>query len=64
MELTAEQMDVIQKASRDMDYGEIKIKFAGERGIDIEKTQRVRFHNDDPIPTQSDPQDKKGSGRY
>jgi hypothetical protein len=64
MELTQEELDAIQTASRELDYGQITIKFAGKQGVDITQTKRIRYHNEMALPTQGAPQPARASGRY
>jgi hypothetical protein len=66
MELSAEQLDTIRAASREIDFGQIIIKFAGKPHniVDIVAEKTVRFHNEKAAPTTGEAVPQKGSGRY
>jgi hypothetical protein len=66
MELTAEQLEVIRKASREIEFGQITVKFAGNphNVVDIVAEKNYRFHHEKAGPTTGESVDRKGSGRY
>jgi hypothetical protein len=66
MELTQEQLEVIREASREIDFGQITVKFAGKLSdvVDIAVEKRLRFRHDKAEPTSGEPVDRHGSGRY
>jgi hypothetical protein len=66
MELSGEQLEIIRAASREIDFGQITIKFAGNphNVIDIIAEKTVRFHNEKSSPTTGEAVPRKGSGRY
>jgi hypothetical protein len=66
MELTAEQLEVIRKASREIEFGQITVRFAGNPHniVDIVAEKTTRFHHEKAGPTTRKPVDRKGSGRY
>jgi hypothetical protein len=66
MELSAEQLEAIRAASREIDFGQIIIKFAGSSHnvVDITAEKTVRFHKEKAGPTAGEPVPRKGSGRY
>jgi hypothetical protein len=66
MELTQEQLEVIREASREIDFGQITVKFAGNphNVVDIVAEKTVRFHKEKAKPTTGEAVPRKGSGRY
>jgi hypothetical protein len=66
MELTQEQLEVIRKASREIEFGQITVKFAGNphNVVDISAEKTTRFHHEKAEPTTGEPAERKGSGRY
>jgi hypothetical protein len=65
MELSAEQLETIRAASREIDFGQITVKFAGKPHniVDIVAEKTVRFHCEKTSPTTGEPMDRRGSGR-
>jgi len=67
MKLTNEQLEVIQQASGEIDFGRVIISFTGQPHniVDIVAEKHLRFRREkDAEPTKSKPQDLRGSGRY
>jgi hypothetical protein len=67
MELTAEQLDVIKTASREIDFGRITVSFTGSPSnvVDIVSEKHLRFrHQKAAQPTTGSAVDRRGSGRY
>jgi hypothetical protein len=66
MELTPEQLKAIQEASREIEFGQITVKFAGNPHniVDIVAEKTIRFHHEKAKPSTVKPMDRKGSGRY
>jgi hypothetical protein len=66
MELTAEQLEAIKEASREIEFGQITIKFAGNphNVVDIVAEKTTRFYHEKVAPATGKPVDRKGSGRY
>jgi acyl CoA:acetate/3-ketoacid CoA transferase beta subunit len=66
MELSAEQLEVIRAASREIDFGQIIIKFTGtpHNVVDIVAEKTVRFHSEKAGPAAGEAAPRKGSGRY
>jgi hypothetical protein len=65
MELTKEQLETIRAASREIDFGQITVKFAGNphNVVDIVAEKTLRFHNEKAKPTTGESMDRRGSGR-
>jgi hypothetical protein len=66
MELTAEQLDVIKAASREIDFGRITVSFTGNPSntVDIVAEKHIRFQRRKMAePTTGEPTDRRGSGR-
>jgi hypothetical protein len=66
MELTAEQIEAIKKASREIDFGRITVSFTGNPSnvVDIVAEKHLRFHHERATPTTGEPIDRGKSGRY
>jgi hypothetical protein len=66
MELTAEQLEYIRQSSGKIEYGKITISFAGNltNTVDIDVSERKRFHNEQPRPAASEASDRAGVWRY
>jgi hypothetical protein len=66
MEITEEQIEAIKAASREIEFGQITVKFAGNPHniVDIMAEKHIRFHREKAKPTIGEPVDKQGSGRY
>jgi hypothetical protein len=67
MELTTEQIEAIQKASREIEFGRITVSFIGNPSniVDIVAEKHLRFQRRKAAePTTGKPIDRKGSGRY
>jgi hypothetical protein len=67
MELTAEQLETIKAASREIEFGRITVSFTGSPSnvVDIVAEKHVRFRRQKMAePTTGKPIDRKGSGRY
>jgi hypothetical protein len=65
MELTAEQLEAIRAASREIEYGQITVAFAGPPSnvVDIIPARRIRFYGKPAEPTTGEPVNQRGSGR-
>jgi hypothetical protein len=66
MELTAEQMEAIQAASRRIEFGRITVNLTGKPHylVDIIAEEHLRFHSERSQATQGQPIDTRRSGRY
>jgi len=66
MELTAAQLEAIQEASREIEFGRITVSFTGKPSniVDIVAEKHLRFHHEKAKPTTGEPSDRRGSGRY
>jgi hypothetical protein len=66
MELTAEQLEVIKNASREIEFGRITVSLTGapHNLVDIVAEKHIRFHHRKEAATLGEPVDRRGSGRY
>jgi hypothetical protein len=66
MELTEAQLETIQEASREIEFGRITVSFVGEPSniVDIVAEKHIRFHHERSKPVTGKPVDRRGSGRY
>jgi hypothetical protein len=67
MELTAEQLEAIQAASREIEFGRITVSFTGNPSnmVDIVAEKHLRFRREKAAqPTTGEPVDRHRSGRY
>jgi hypothetical protein len=66
MELSAEQLEIIRAASREIEFGRITVKFAGSphNVVDIAAEKTMRFHSEKATPTMGEAAPRKGSGRF
>jgi hypothetical protein len=67
MELTAEELEKIKAASREIEFGRITVSFTGEPSnlVDIVAEKHLRFQRHKRAePATGEPVDRKGSGRY
>jgi hypothetical protein len=65
MELTPAQLEAIQEASREIEFGRIIVNFVGNphNVVDIVAEKTIRFHNEKARPTTGRAVPRKGSGR-
>jgi hypothetical protein len=66
MELTAEQLEAIKEASREIDFGRITVSFTGNPSntVDIVAEKHLRFQRHKRTePTTGEPVDRCGSGK-
>jgi hypothetical protein len=66
VELTAEQLETIRAASREIEFGRITVSFTGEPSntVDIVAEKHIRFQRRKTAgPTTGEPVDRRGSGR-
>jgi hypothetical protein len=66
MELTADQLEAIKKASREIEFGRITVSFTGNPSnvVDIVAEKHLRFHHEKAKPTTGEPSERRLSGRY
>jgi hypothetical protein len=66
MELTKEQLEFIRERSREIDFGNITINFAGDPNniVTINAEKRFRYHSQKSQATEGEPVDRRRSGRY
>jgi hypothetical protein len=66
MELTPAQLETIRKASREIEFGQIIVKFVGNphNVVDIVAEKTIRFHSEKATPTTGEAVPRKGSGRF
>jgi hypothetical protein len=66
MELTAEQLEVIRAASREIDFGRITVSFTGEPSnvVDIVAEKHIRFQRRKTAALAAgEPGDRRDAGR-
>ena len=69
MELTTEQNAKFKELCKEIkpgEYGRVVVSFTGghENFVQITGEKQFRFHKENPLPTYSNPQNRRGSGRY
>jgi hypothetical protein len=69
MELTKEQEARFRNLCKEIkpgEYGRVEVSFMGSPTNLVQFTveRNYRFHNERAAPTQGEPQDRQGSGRY